>query len=499
MLVHLSDTRASILLMAPACISARKHSGEKMMVRVSMTGVTIALAMCSVVVLARAQAPDSTAAPLPVAAEHSAPVGRPELLAHAIPKGAERQIHLDGRLDEPVWKDADSIAGPTGIVIGFHCCEDSSLMYAITKARDVELDEEDHVVIVLDTFGDDRSGFVFAVNPLGAQFDGIITAQGLDVNNKWDTVWETGVARVADGWSGEVRIPIQSLSYKKGLDRWGMNFERHVQNIQETSRWAGAKLDFEIFQMGVAGKLKGLPAFDQGVGLNIRPAHVRRFVMEDPGEGRDTEGDMSLDITQKLGPNLNGMLTVNTDFAETEVDQRQTNLSRFDILFPEKRAFFLEGSDIFEFGIGTDIEDANLLPFYSRRIGIFTPEGDDEGVEVPIRGGGKIQGRIGQTNVGALLVGTGTVEDLPLKNTEMGVVRVRQNILSESSIGVLGTSGDPLGRRSWTAGADFTYRTSKFRGDKNLQAGFWGTQVDRDDLSGDRAAYGGKIAYPNDL
>ncbi|HXS83532.1 MAG TPA: DUF5916 domain-containing protein [Methylomirabilota bacterium] len=487
----------------------------------------VAGVMIGVVVLfgaspAQPRAQDPTPTPTPAAAEHTARPGRPELEAFSIPKGAENSIQLDGRLNEPEWKSADSIgelvevepkqgrkpssrtvvrtlASPTAIVIGFHCYEDSSLMYAVTKARDIELDEEDHVVIVLDTFGDERSGFVFAVNPLGSQFDGIITAQGLDVNSKWDTVWEAGVARVSDGWSGEIRIPIQSLSYKKGLDRWGMNFERHVQEIQETSRWSGAKLDFEIFQMGVAGKLKGLPAFDQGVGLTVKPAHVRNFMMEDPGEGRDTEGDMSLDITQKLGPNLNGMLTINTDFAETEVDQRQTNLSRFDILFPEKRQFFLDGADIFEFGVGTDIEDANLLPFYSRTVGILTPPGEDEGVEVPIRGGGKIQGRIGNTNVGGLLVGTGTVEDLPLKNTEMGVVRLQRNILAESSFGVLGTSGDPLGRRSWTAGADFTYRTSSFRGDKNLQAGFWGARADRDDLTGDRSAYGGKIAYPNDL
>jgi hypothetical protein len=493
------------------------------MIRGFLTSAMVtALAVLSGTAPTLAQAPDSTATPTPAAAESTEPMGRPALVALTIPKGAERQIKLDGMLNEPEWRSADSIddltevepregdkpvgrtvvrvlASPTGIVIGFHCTQDTSSIYAITKARDVELDEEDNILIVLDTFRDERSGFVFAVNPLGSQFDGIVTAQGLDVNSKWDTVWEAGVTRCADGWSGEIRLPVQSLSFKPGLDHWGMNFERHVQNPMETSRWSGAKLDFEIFQVSQAGVLKGLPKFDQGVGLSVKPAHVRRFAMEDPEEGRETMGDMSLDITQKLGPNLNGMLTINTDFAETEVDQRQTNLSRFDILFPEKRAFFLEGSDIFEFGVGTDMEDANLLPFYSRRIGIITPEGDDEGVEVPIRGGGKIQGRVGQTNVGALVVGTGTVEDLPLTNTEMGVVRLQQNVLSESSVGVLATSGDPLGRRSWTAGADFTYRSSRFRGDKNLQAGTWGAQVDRDDLDGDRFAYGGKVAYPNDL
>jgi hypothetical protein len=490
---------------------------QRGLVPAAMAGV---LTLLLAAVPTRAQEPDSTATPAP--AEATASSGRPSLRARAIPSGAERRIRLDGRLTETEWENADSIgnltevepkqggkpagrtvvrvlASPTGVVIGFHCQEDTSLMYAVSKARDIELDEEDNVLIVLDTFGDDRSGFVFAVNPLGSQFDGIITANGLDVNSKWDTVWEAGVARDSTGWSGEIRLPIQSLSFKNGLDRWGMNFERHVQNSQETSRWSGAKLDFEIFQMSQAGVLKGLPKFDQGVGLTVRPAHVRRFVMEDPGEGRDTEGDVSLDITQKLGPNLNGMLTVNTDFAETEVDQRQTNLSRFDILFPEKRSFFVDGADIFEFGQGLDLEDANLLPFYSRRIGIFTPEGEDEGVEVPIRGGGKIQGRVGNTNVGALVVGTGTVEDLPLTNTEMGVVRLQQNVLSESSIGLIATSGDPLARRSWTAGADFTYRTSSFRGDKNLQAGLWGAQVSRDDLDDDRMAYGGRIAYPNDL
>src|ERR1041385_5618085 len=184
--VHsLHSTQPSVLQRAPRGVAL-----ERGLVAAAMAG---ALALLLASVPARAQEPDSTATPAPAEAEAPASSGRPSLTARAIPSGAERQIRLDGRLTEPEWRDADSIGGltevepkqgrkpkcgttvrvlasPTGIVIGFHCCEDSSLMYAITKARDVELDEEDHVVIVLDTFGDDRSGFVFAVNPLGAQW-----------------------------------------------------------------------------------------------------------------------------------------------------------------------------------------------------------------------------------------------------------------------------------------------------------------------------------------
>ncbi|TMQ66873.1 MAG: hypothetical protein E6K78_05950 [Candidatus Eisenbacteria bacterium] len=188
-------------------------------------------------------------------------------------------------------------------------------------------------------------------------------------------------------------------------------------------------------------------------------------------------------------------MTINTDFGETEADARQTNLTRFDVLFPEKRAFFLEGADIFEFGSGLDVDGATVIPFFSRTIGLYTPEGEDEGTVVPLRGGGKLQGRIGNTNVGALAVATDRVKSFGVPKTEMGAVRIRQNVL----LGVIGTFGDPLNRtRSWLGGADFTYRTSQFQEDKNLVAGIWGLATDRRKSRGDRGAYGGNIAYPND-
>ena len=157
---------------------------------------------------------------------------------------------------------------------------------------------------------------------------------------------------------------------------------------------------------------------------------------------------------------------MNTDFAETEVDTRRTNLTRFPLFFPEKRTFFLEGSDIFAFGLGLN-ED--VIPFFSRSIGLV------RGAAVPIRGGGKINGRVGNTNVGGLVARTNEERDIVDTDAVMTAARVKQNIWSESWVGAIATVGDPLGRQdSWLGGLDFTFATSRFRGDKNLLAGCLG-------------------------
>jgi uncharacterized protein DUF5916 len=441
---------------------------------------------------------------------------RPALRVGAAAQGG---ISLDGVLSEPLWTTVDSISNlitvepeegrvPTGrtvvrvlvtatdIIMGVRCYDpDPRAIVSFTKARDVELDAEDHIVIILDTFQDGRSGYVFAVNPDGARFDGLISAEGEDVNSNWDAVWEARTARDDQGWSTEIRIPIKSISYKKGLTSWGYNVERNIQRLQEISRWSGISLDIEIFQTGRAGLLTDVPQFSLGHGLTIRPSVIGNLNREAAALPSEFTGDASVDVTQRLGTNLNASLTYNTDFAETEADARQPNLTRFDILFPEKRAFFLEGSDIFEFGLGLD--DANLLPFFSRRIGLLNPEeGDAE--KIPILLGGKLNGRVGNTNLGALVVRTESLDSVPAAT--MGVVRVKQNVLEESSVGVIGTVGDPLGQSgSWLAGADFTYRTSRFLGDKRLLVGVWGLRNNRDGLTGDKDAYGFKVAYPADL
>ncbi len=402
---------------------------------------------------------------------------------------------------------------PKGIV-SFSKARDSELGFS--KSDESDLGEEDHLVIVLDTFLDGRSGYVFAVNPSGARFDGLVIEQGEDVNRDWDTIWEAKTSRDATGWAAEIRIPIKSLSYKKDLTTWGFNVQRRVQRLQETSRWSGANLDQEIFQTSRAGLLTDLPAFDFGLGLSVRAAALNRAIRPLPNVKTKYDSELSFDLTQKVGPNLLSALTVNTDFAETEVDVRQINLTRFPTFFPEKRSFFLEGSDIFDFGLGLDEE--RLVPFFSRRIGLFGA-GEDENTEIPINAGAKINGRIGNTNLGALVVNARKVKEeivneetgfvYQIRETAMGAVRIKQNILEESSLGMIATFGDPLDRAgSWSAGVDFTYQTSNFMDEKNFLVGAWALFNDREDLDsrgdklglkGDKSAFGVRVDYPNDL
>jgi hypothetical protein len=386
------------------------------------------------------------------------------------------------------------LAGPKGLVFGIRCEDpEPSGIVSFTKERDGDFEHEDHVVLVLDPFQDGRSGYVFAVNPGGARFDALVDPGGEHADKNWDGEWEAATTRDEGGWTAEIRIPIETLSFRRDLREWGLNVQRRVQRLQETDRWASPRQDYSVFQTSQAGLLTGLPRFDLGLGLGVRPALVGGF--QDPAPETSTERvlEPSLDVTQRLGTNTLASLTVNTDFAETEVDARQTNLTRFPLFFPEKRTFFLDAGDIFAFGSGLGGE--TLLPFFSRRIGLV------EGQAVPILAGLKATGRVGQTNFGGLVVRT-REEPGAAPATTMAVVRAKQNVFAESRAGFIATLGDPLGRSgSWEVGADFTYQTSRLRGDKNFSAGVWGLVTGRSDLDAfhDRTAFGLRIDYPNDL
>ena len=423
-------------------------------------------------------------------------------------------IELDGRITEPAWFTADSIDGltevepvagarpashtvvrvlvtPREIYIGIVAQNPPGVgMTSYSKARDSEVDEEDYLGVVLDTFRDGRSGYVFAVNPNGARLDGLVSSRGEDVNVNWDAIWDVKTVRSDSGWSAEFVIPIKSLIFAKGLDSWGFNVERGVKASQERTRWASATPDVEVTQTGRSGLLTGLPDFRLGIGISIRPALSGGRSKVSADSAYTGVIHPSLDLTQRIGGNLLASATVNTDFAETDVDARRTNLTRFPLFFPEKRSFFLEGADIFEFGLGTGEE---VMPFFSRRIGLY------QGQQIPLIVGGKLNGRVNQTNIGALATVTDEYESLvPIAGA--AVARIQQNVLEESSVGAIGTVGDPAGRdNAWTGGADFTYQTSHFAGDKNFLIGAWALATGRDSLAGDRTAVGGRIAYPNDL
>ena len=424
-------------------------------------------------------------------------------------------VLIDGRLDEPAWRSTEATeaftqtdplegAPPTArtqvrvladahaLVIGVVCEEpDPSGIVSFSVRRDAVLTSEDHIRFVLGPFADGRSGYVFAVNPGGARYDGLINPGGESDNPDWDGIWQAATARLPNGWSAEIRIPLQTLAFKPGLREWQFNVQRRIQRRLETDRWASPARQYQITQVSRAGLLTGLPDFDLGLGLSVRPAISGGGGM--PAPSAPLEGDVhpSLDVTQRMGANVLASATVNTDFAETDVDTRRTNLTRFPLFFPEKRTFFLEGGDIFQFGLGVN---QDVLPYFSRRIGLV------EGNQVPILAGGKINGRIGSTSFGGLAIGTNSQTGVVADQSFMAVGRVKQNLWRESWVGAIATVGDPLGRPgSWLGGVDFTYASSHFRGDKNLLAGVWGMATGRQGLGGDSTSHGFKIDYPNNL
>ncbi len=425
----------------------------------------------------------------------------------------DSEIRIDGRLDEPAWARADAIANltmvepteggaPTGrttvrvlanrreLVFGIECDDpDPSGIVSYTKQRDGAMSSEDHIELILDPFLDGRSGYVFWVNPGGARYDALINPGGGSINSNWDGIWEAATTRTDRGWTVEIRIPVHTLNFKKGLTSWHFNIQRRIQRLQETDRWSSPSRDYKVTQVSRAGLLTDLPDFELGVGLTVRPSVVGGGGVPGPGAALAGDAHASLDVTQRLGPNVLASASVNTDFAETDADTWRSNLTRFSLYYPEKRAFFLESSDIFQFGVGLGTD---VVPFFSRAIGLV------DGQRVPILAAGKVNGRVGDTSLGALVVQTRSLDQVAPAST-MGVVRVKQNLFGESSIGAIATFGDPTGQTgSWLAGVDFTYQTSHFRGNKTLVVGGWASAMGRPDIAGDKTAVGFQVAYPTD-
>ncbi|MFO7669203.1 MAG: DUF5916 domain-containing protein [Bacteroidales bacterium] len=425
----------------------------------------------------------------------------------------DEALNVDGWLNEEDWSRADSITSLTmvepvengtptfptlvkilvtskNIYLGFICFDDQpEEVVAFSKARDSELKDEDYLKVIFDTYKNGRNGYIFAINPFGARYDALVSYNGESENSNWDGAWEAQTQVDGNFWSAEIRIPVSTLTYNKNLDSWGFNVERRIQRFLEVNRWSGASLDYTIGQTLHAGVISELPSFRRGIGLTPRASMLAKVTQDAENPGT-YQWKPSLDLTQRITTDITAQLTVNTDFAETEVDSRQTNLTRFPVLYPEKRQFFLEGADIYDFGLSLG---NSLMPFYSRRIGLY------EGKEVPLLWGGKLNGKVKNTQFGGLITQTREVDSL-VPGTKMGVVRVKQNLFKESSFGMIATFGDPGGAsQSWTSGVDFTYQTSTLGTGKNFLVGAWGMVSAREDLEGDKTAVGIKIDYPNDL
>lgn len=429
-------------------------------------------------------------------------------------------IQLDGRLDEAAWLNpvlsvelvqqspypnqptpyttrVRVVISGNRLYFGFECADPDPKRIAVhTMQRDGNMEGDDTVAIVLDTYGDHRTGYLFQINAAAARLDGMI-ASTAEPSAEWDGIWDARTARSAAGWSAEIMIPANTLNFARGLAEWGVNFERTIAREQMTLRWHSPTLDSFFYDLSRAGSLPGVGALHQGMGLEVSPFVLGRMVNLFPqnGGGRIWQGQPGGDITWHITPQLASVFTFNTDFAETEADTRQLNVTRFPLFFPEKRSFFLEGANQYVFGLGLE---ESFIPFFSRRVGLFDSQ------QIPINAGVKLNGRVGKLNIGLLDVQTRdtilpeTGVFVPATNLFAG--RFSYDVTEQLRIGTLLTHGSPDGRTSNTlAGFDGVWRTSKFLGTRNFEAGGW-TAFSMGDLpAGNRTGWGFKVSYPNDL
>jgi hypothetical protein len=422
-------------------------------------------------------------------------------------------IHIDGDLKKAIWEKASPITNftqrepseggqPTeqtkvavlydthNIYFGVWCYDsDAKRISAKEMSRDFDWGSDDDIEIMISPFNDNRNGYLFITNPNGAMADVWLGGDGGRFNTDWNGVWDVRVTRDEKGWYAEFAIPFSTLKFKNdNVQTWSLNFERNIRRKNEQIRWQGWSRQFSISNIAQSGKLEGLNNIKQKERVEILP-YITAGAEWQSGNATSAfkvGGEINYDISPTMKLNF----TLNTDFAQVESDRREVNLSRFSIYYPEKRQFFLEGKSYFDMNVSS----ARL--FYSRRIGI-----SGESI-IPLIGGGRLFGKIGKTSIGIMTLQTSAQGAVDGANSS--VIRVKQDIFEESSIGFISTQKFSNGQYNATYGTDFTYSTSKLFGNKNLMTGFSGALTydnpGRESANNkDNATYHIFLFYPNDI
>ncbi len=398
-------------------------------------------------------------------------------------------IRLDGQLDEQVYHTVPAITGfiqqvPDEGALATEKTEawimfDERNIYVASRIWDSappsewvanemrrdsnQLRQNDHFLVMFDTFYDRRNGVAFQTTPLGALSDFAMTNEG-SYNGDWNPVWDVRTGRFEGGWTVEMEIPFKSLRYRPGPDQvWGVQLRRGIRRKSEyayitplpISAAGGGGGTMGVFRISAAATLVGLEPPSGSKNLEIKPYGIGGLTTDlnaSPPKRDAGNGDFGVDVKYGITQNLTADFTYNTDFAQVEVDEQQVNLTRFSLFFPEKREFFLEGRGIFDFarggvgggfggalrrgGSGGGFFGGGNAPtlFYTRRIGL------DGGTIVPILGGGRVTGKIGAFDVGALSIQTDDEAISGAEMTNFTVVRVKRDILRRSSVGALFTN-----------------------------------------------------------
>lgn len=385
--------------------------------------------------------------------------------------GAGQQPRIDGKLTDEAWALAPAQGNfvqrepdygqPSSEKTEFRVLYDETTLYlgvwvwdsdaagilASEMKRDAGLNKGDQLKITIDTFHDHRNAFYFSTNPLGAYKDAHTVENGRTINYDWNAVWDNKTSIDDKGWYVEIAIPLSQLRFKTtiGESVWGINLCRILFRKNEESYWVpfprewGASGFARVSNAGVLGGLADLKARRRMEFVPfILPTASRDYVA---GAGADRDAKYGGDFKIGLTNDLIADFTYHTDFAQVEADQEVVNLTRYSLFFPEKRQFFTEGAGIFDFGkavagLGGEAaaNDPGLLAlFYSRRIGLV------DGQQVPIIGGGRVTGRVGNYAVGLLNITTEeeTLSSRQVENANFTALRVKRNVLAKSSVGAL--------------------------------------------------------------
>ena len=327
------------------------------------------------------------------------------------------------------------------LFIGVVCHDREPARIIVAESRrDSSLEETDSFQVILDTYRDGQSGFVFGTNPAGIEYDGQVTNEGREAdlgpgrqaatvsgfNRNWDAAWQVRTRSAEFGWSAEFAIPFRTLRYPGGGTQvWKVNFQRNIRRRNETAFWAPLPRSFNLYRVSLAGTLTGLEVPGQR-NLKVTPYALGGTSRDFVGRHTDWDQQVGADLKYSLTPSLTLDATVNTDFAQVEVDEQQVNLDRFNLFFPEKRPFFLENAGQFAAGTPAEVE-----LFFTRRIGIG-PQGE----VVPILGGGRLSGKVHGFNVGLLDMQTRSLEGVTRANN-FAVARLSRDLPNRSSVGAL--------------------------------------------------------------
>ena len=481
---------------------------------------------------ARAQAPPRRRQPRVIADNPPPPVA-PDVIRREGGRATVRAVRLteplrvDGRLDEEVYRTVPAITDfiqnvPTEGAISTERTEawilyDADTLYIVGRCWDSappekwvanelrrdtnQLRQNDHFGALLDTFHDKRNGFFFYVNPLGARADTAVTDEGNN-NSDWNPVWEARTSRFDGGWTAELAIPFKSLRYVSGVDQiWGLQLRRSIRRKNEwthlTALPAADGGPSALTRVSAAANLVGLELPAAGKNIEIKPYIISSLTtdrLQSPPLARDLAGNAGLDFKYGVTANLTADVTVNTDFAQVEADEQQVNLTRFSLVLPEKRDFFLEGRGVFDFarwaGSGSATTSTTPSLFYSRRIGL------NAGRIVPIEVGGRLTGKAGRYGIGLMNIQTADESTSSTPSTNFSVLRVKRDILRRSSIGAIFTNrshavagtGD-----NQAAGVDAAISLYE-----NVNLNAYYAKTSTDGLAGDSASYQGRFEYGGD-